>query len=271
MAYAEPVSTFFLSFVLLFLFLFSSPSHSTSDNDDAAAASKVNLSLYYESLCPYCENFIVNQLQKVFESDLISIINLRLVPWGNAQRITNTNWTCQHGPNECKFNTIEACAIYLWPAPEVHFRLIHCIERLSLEGRQNQWQSCLGRLQLNQELMNHCYSSATGTELELRHAYETEHLQPPHRFVPWVLVNNKTLEQDYGNYIAHVCQAYTGRNRPAACNRPPEISSSEIANSVPQVCYPRKSVNLTSLPPEEEKAGSAKDSPPHRKKKQTPT
>lgn len=32
-------------------------------------------------------------------------------------------------------------------------------------------------------------------QLQLKAAYETERLQPPHRFVPWVIVNNKTLEQ----------------------------------------------------------------------------
>lgn len=32
-------------------------------------------------------------------------------------------------------------------------------------------------------------------QLQRRDAYETERLQPPHKFVPWVIVNNKTLEQ----------------------------------------------------------------------------
>lgn len=64
---------------------------STNDNEE----DKVNLSLYYESLCPYCASFIVNELVKVFKTDLISIVNLRLVPWGNTQISPNNTWICQ--------------------------------------------------------------------------------------------------------------------------------------------------------------------------------
>ncbi|KAK1365537.1 Gamma-interferon-inducible lysosomal thiol reductase [Heracleum sosnowskyi] len=246
MASSKLVFPFFL-FMSLFIF-----------HSDAAPYNytKVNVSLYYESLCPFCGNFIVNQLGKVFETDLISIVNLRLIPWGNAHRVTNITWTCQHGPDECLINTVEACAVNLWPDPKVHFKLIQCIERLTLGGKQNLWRSCLGEQHLNQELMNHCYNSTTGNDLQLRAAYETERLQPPHRFVPWVIVNNKTLEQDYQNYITHICKAYTGPNRPGTCSLPPEIFPSNIEPSVSQVCYTRKTGN--SFAPQEEKAGSAK-------------
>ncbi|WOH08083.1 hypothetical protein DCAR_0727520 [Daucus carota subsp. sativus] len=230
MVSSKQVSPFFLNF--LFLSLFMLHSHSSPTN-----FTKVNVSLYYESLCPFCGNFIVNQLRKVFETDLISIVNLRLIPWGNAHRVNNSSWTCQHGPNECLLNTVEACAISLWPDPKVHYKLIQCIERLSLAGKQNLWPSCLGEQRLNQPHMDQCYKSATGNDLQRRDAYETERLQPPHKFVPWVIVNNKTLEQDYQNYVTHICKAYTGPNRPEACSRPPEIIPSNIENSDPQVCY----------------------------------
>lgn len=45
---------------------------------------RVELVLYYETLCPYCKEFIVKELMKVFDRDLINIVNLRLVPYGNA-------------------------------------------------------------------------------------------------------------------------------------------------------------------------------------------
>lgn len=74
-----------LPFVLsILLLIFISPSLSFSE-DAAAKSQKVKLSLYYESLCPYCANFIENQLVKVFNTDLSTIVNLRLVPYGNAQ------------------------------------------------------------------------------------------------------------------------------------------------------------------------------------------
>ncbi|KAL8120106.1 gamma-interferon-responsive lysosomal thiol protein-like isoform X2 [Apium graveolens] len=202
MVFSNQVSSSFLTILFISLFIFHS---------DAAPNNytRVNVSLYFESLCPFCGNFIVNQLGLVFETDLISIVNLRLIPWGNARRITNSSWTCQHGPDECLINTVEACAVHLWSDP-----------------------------------------------VQLQAAYETEHLQPPHRFVPWVIVNNKTLEQDYQNYVTHICKAYTGPNRPGACSRTPEIIPSNIDTPVPQVCYARKTGNSSA--PGEEKAGSAK-------------
>nr|XP_008370180.1 gamma-interferon-responsive lysosomal thiol protein-like isoform X3 [Malus domestica] len=68
---------------------------------------KVTLSVYYETLCPYCATFIETNLARIFAKGLITILNLRLVPWGNASTAT----FCQHGPDVCKLNSLEACAL----------------------------------------------------------------------------------------------------------------------------------------------------------------
>jgi len=89
-----PRSFFFCCFLLLPLFLLLlllvPPSSSSSAPKD-----KVTVSLYYESLCPYCADFIVNRLVRLFQTDLISIVNLRLVPWGNAWIAPDGSITCQ--------------------------------------------------------------------------------------------------------------------------------------------------------------------------------
>lgn len=61
------------------LLSFITPTHCSSSKSE-----NVTVSLYYETLCPYCANFIVNYLVKIFQNGLISIVNLRMVPWGNA-------------------------------------------------------------------------------------------------------------------------------------------------------------------------------------------
>lgn len=88
MASGKRVFSFIITLLLIFLL---PPSHaaSQSDPDDIKDSSsinrqKVNLSVYYEALCPSCANFIVQSLVRVFNDDLINIINLRMVPWGNA-------------------------------------------------------------------------------------------------------------------------------------------------------------------------------------------
>lgn len=55
----------------------------------------VTVSLYYETLCPYCADFIVNHLVKLFQNGLISIVNLRMLPWGNAWLNPNRSFVCQ--------------------------------------------------------------------------------------------------------------------------------------------------------------------------------
>lgn len=70
----------------------SSPSIAITSN---YGGDKVSLKLYYESLCPYSANFVVNYLVKLFDDDLISIVDLRLVPYGNARVGRNDSITCQ--------------------------------------------------------------------------------------------------------------------------------------------------------------------------------
>jgi len=55
--------------------------HVWSRNGDV---DQVQLTLYIESLCPDCKNFIAEQLYPTFNK-LGNIIDLRVVPYGNAK------------------------------------------------------------------------------------------------------------------------------------------------------------------------------------------
>ncbi|KAH7553892.1 hypothetical protein JRO89_XS12G0072700 [Xanthoceras sorbifolium] len=192
------------------MFIFISPSDSILEGgDDVYVAKvsspvkpkKVDLALYYEPQCPFCANFIVNVLVKVFQTDLKTIVSLRLVPWGNAQVINGTT-ICQHGENECYLNTIHACAIKAWPEVIKHFSFIRCIEA-EIPGMQvkhsqdveTAWRKCADYQGLAQEPIDNCYNSGEGTKLSLGYGNETDYLKPPHEFVPWVTVNNVALRE----------------------------------------------------------------------------
>lgn len=61
-----------------------------------AVSGKVNLSVYYEALNQSCASFIVKNLAQIFDNGLSNIVNLRLVPWGNAYFNQTSNATvCQ--------------------------------------------------------------------------------------------------------------------------------------------------------------------------------
>ncbi|KAK4408959.1 Cinnamoyl-CoA reductase 1 [Sesamum angolense] len=74
---------------LLLIFSLISASAAVDSGD------KVSFEVYYESLCPYCSNLIVNYLYKLVDSDLISITDFKLVPYGNAKIRPNGTITCQ--------------------------------------------------------------------------------------------------------------------------------------------------------------------------------
>ncbi|GLU11920.1 hypothetical protein SLE2022_286380 [Rubroshorea leprosula] len=225
---------------LVHLFLFSSSSSASvislpSDSD------KVSVALYYESLCPYSANFIINYLTKLFEDDLISIVDLRLVPWGNAKLRGNNTIDCQHGPYECLLNTVEACAIDIWPQLNEHFPFINCVETLVYQRQYPEWESCFEKLGLDSKLIADCYTSGHGKELELEYAAETNNLHPPHKYVPWVVVDGQPLYEDYENFISYVCKAYRGSTILKACS---ELSIDKIiqGKSTHPVCYKETTV-----------------------------
>ncbi|KAK6927133.1 Gamma interferon inducible lysosomal thiol reductase GILT [Dillenia turbinata] len=219
-----------LSLLLLNLFLFSSSlAHSRVFSSSASDSDKVSLGLYYESLCPYSANFIINYLVKIFEDDLLSIIDLNLVPYGNAKlRSNSTIIDCQHGPAECLLNTIEACAINVWPDLTDHFSFMYCVETLVYEHKYPQWESCFEELGFDPKPISDCYASGYGLELELQYANETNSLEPPHQYVPWVVVNGEPLYEDYEDFVTYVCKAYKGSAVPNAC-------SDSLRNTIPKI------------------------------------
>ncbi|KAJ4725519.1 gamma-interferon-inducible lysosomal thiol reductase-like [Melia azedarach] len=204
--------------LVFYIFLSCSISASGTSNS-VSDAKKVELSLYYESLCPYSANFIINYLAKIFEDEeLLSIVDLHLSPWGNAKLRGNTTFDCQHGPSECLLNTVEACAIDVWPELNEHFQFIYCVETLVYEHEYPQWETCFEKLGLDPKLISDCYASGYGTKLELKYAAETNSLVPPHQYVPWVVVDGQPLYEDYENFISYICKAYKGTAVPEACS-----------------------------------------------------
>ncbi|XP_010557194.1 PREDICTED: gamma-interferon-inducible lysosomal thiol reductase-like [Tarenaya hassleriana] len=232
-----------LCYALLASFASSSPSSSSSSGvllQPSSSSQKVSVGLYYESLCPYCANFVVNHLVKLFDEDLISIVDLHLSPWGNTKlRPDNLTFVCQHGPYECLLDTVEACAIEAWPKLSDHFPFIHCIESLVPERKYEKWETCYEKLKLNSKPINDCLSSGHGKELELQYAAETNALQPPHKYAPWVVVDGQPLYEDYENFISYICKAYKGNAVPGACakyskNAPHKVNLRRISSSVCQ-------------------------------------
>ncbi|KAF9593557.1 hypothetical protein IFM89_024175 [Coptis chinensis] len=172
----------------------------------ASEVPNVKLSVYYETLSPSSSWFIYFQPSFIFENGLIDIIDLHLVPSGNATT-RNDAIVCEHGEDDCFLNTVEACAIYLLPLVKnstlliIYKFVLHpheflfCFVKKSVLG-----VGCIGFLvvpntiadsKLSQGLPNTNGSVNNRTHKKTRR--ETAELTPPLQFVPWVLVDGKPL------------------------------------------------------------------------------
>ncbi|KAI4368915.1 hypothetical protein MLD38_017418 [Melastoma candidum] len=233
---------------LPFFFLLLASSFANPCSAAGSESELVSLGFYYESLCPYSANFIVNYLGDVFHGDLLSIVDLNIVPWGNAKIRANDTFDCQHGPSECLLNTVEACAIDIWPDLNDHFPLIYCIEELVHERNYTQWESCFDKLGLDATAVSDCYTGGRGKELELGYAAETNALQPPHQYVPWVVVNGEPLYDDYENFVSYVCKAYSGTSLPEACSNSSMNPTSLMMNTkkASRVCHRTETTMTTA-------------------------
>ncbi|XP_065714511.1 gamma-interferon-inducible lysosomal thiol reductase [Patagioenas fasciata] len=192
-------------------------------NRSQPAAAPVELSLFYESLCPACRAFLV---QELFTAWLVlpdDVFNVTLVPYGNAQeRNVSGKWRfqCQHGPEECLGNMIETCLMHEAKDFSTYFPVIFCLESGSSVTKN--LEACLQVYapELDSGRVTACVQGDVGAALMHRNAQLTEALDPPHQYVPWILVNGKHTdelqEQAQASLLGLICRLYQGE-KPKAC------------------------------------------------------
>ena len=187
-----------------------------------STAQPVNFTLYYESLCGGCRDFIKTQYYPTFKL-IGSIMNAHLVPYGNAVETQESGkwvYNCQHGEEECIGNLIETCAMYFYPNASVYFPFIHCIETSSLAPRMAA-PSCAQQYELDYSKIQSCVSGDLGNSLEHEMALKTQALNPPHSYVPWMTLegvhNDQIQNEAEFNLIGLICVAYRGSPKPQAC------------------------------------------------------
>ena len=173
---------------------------------------------YAESLCPDCIAFSNGPLTKAFQQ-ISSIFTLHYVPWGNAEVTKSGKFECQHGKMECTINTVEACVLYFYPSQSQFWPFLHCMDSHEESQDLDIAQQCADSCNMDWDSIDTCVTGDLGHKLELMYANETASLRPPHQYTPWVTINGEHISKAEGSgLIEVVCKAYTGPNKPEACD-----------------------------------------------------
>ncbi|XP_071097762.1 gamma-interferon-inducible lysosomal thiol reductase-like [Haliotis cracherodii] len=197
---------------------------SAQDWGHETVAPPVDLVLYYESLCPFCKQFITDQLFPTFSKLGTDVLNITVLPFGNAEEYQEGNkwvFTCQHGKGECEGNLMATCALKTTSFNSTaYLPFINCMETQA--KKHTIWPAlllnCAARNNVSHTDISSCMKSDEGNKLEHQMGVATK--AEGVEYVPWIVVNgqhnNETQEAAQKDLFLLVCQSYTGI-KPAPC------------------------------------------------------
>uniref|UniRef100_A0A6B0VAG8 Putative gamma-interferon inducible lysosomal thiol reductase n=1 Tax=Ixodes ricinus TaxID=34613 RepID=A0A6B0VAG8_IXORI len=156
----------------------------------------VQITVIYESYCPYSRRFMYSQLWPVYHQ-LKEYLNVTLYPFGKAQ-ISNdtdddghtaTNVYCPHGVKECQGNTIETCVIKVVRETLKVIKIIACMSEDSAPDTAG--ERCVTATGVEWSLIQSCVAKH-GQEYLLEMGENTWKIEPDVMRVPLVVVDGET-------------------------------------------------------------------------------
>jgi interferon gamma-inducible protein 30 len=148
---------------------------------------KVSVDLYYESMCGDCEAFTRKSLHPALNV-LGDHITLSLIPYGNANRVGEDQYECQHGPDECLGNLWAGCVWHKMQDP-ARMATIYCMEEWGSDFN-NLVPDCMRKANAtNADEVTACAQGSEGAQIQRDNAARTDALSPPHDYVPWLVIN----------------------------------------------------------------------------------
>lgn len=151
------------------------------------------ITIYMESLCPYCIELITTSIKEFYTKvTKPNLAYIELIPYGNAKETydSSTNkylFTCQHGDNECYGNLISTCSLNVLGRIEGQLNIICLLENIYSFNRDFYLtlDYCLSsKPQILQEIKD-CVQSDKGNIYQHQMAQKTG----DHLGVPWILVD----------------------------------------------------------------------------------
>lgn len=180
------------------------------------ASSPVEVLVCTEALCPDCEHFVADHLVSVYEELGPEVMNLKLVPYGNAKLLANGTAVCQHGVGECDANIYELCAISLHPDPDKYLPFVQCLAENLPMGHADK--------PLDQKLFQDCATNSAGlwwsrilachdipkvaTKMVQNAAAATP---SDHTYVPWIEIEGDHMDEEKQDFKEEICKAFVAK------------------------------------------------------------
>ena len=176
------------------------------------AGEKVKIDFYMESMCPGCKYYTKAVLRDLLtKPEFVSMVDFKVVPYGNG-RMTGESIQCQHGDDECKGNTILACMQDMYPLSAESTGFVPTFVCMEAENGKplDDFKKCAKQSEgvVDAAAVLSCANGPKGKQLALAAAKETEELNPPHEYAPWVTMNGQPLRDDAYELQKQVCAAY---------------------------------------------------------------
>jgi len=190
---------------------------------------KVKVQVSIEALCIDSKHFILNDLIPTYHLLGSNIIDLELLPFGNAKITPTTpnnnkqqqSIKCQHGKAECDANSYEQCLIATYPNPPDYLPAIECLFQTLPMGysdntfNTNMFQDCSVGLDFTK--IRSCHEDeGEAWKLQLDN-YERTPVD--HTHVPWVTVNGEYLDEEKEKLDVGICSAFVkGGGKSQVCD-----------------------------------------------------
>lgn len=181
--------------------------------ENTRAAKPVNMTVYYETLCPGCNYFIHDTLSPLWPKikDL-NLMTVTLLPFGNAQeKKIGFDWKfyCQHGANECQGNIVETCIIHYHPDTSKQLEIVDCFNFNFIQSLGEDWKTSLKNCSstgVDVDKITTCATGNEGNALEHDVASKTG----PHKYTPYVMLNGVPNDRAIDRLLEEVCRIYSG-------------------------------------------------------------
>lgn len=196
---------------------------------------KAQMTIYYETLCPYCEMLFDVSFRKIWEDDEFrERIDIDLVPFGNAKVIgrrhlstgyhfwhtdtPNPTTMCQHDAPECLGNEIQTCAIDSLGMRQAA-TLVVCMAGTHSKGHSIEMAAydCMQELGIDSNIIKQCLGSRRARRLVAGYGKRTRNRALNRSYVPWVVINGKHVELDDQHDLVRPLCTVLQEPKPAIC------------------------------------------------------